>query len=262
MNNIEKSLNIEFYESLYLPLKKAIEEYDLVKENDRICVCISGGKDSMLMAKLFEMYKEKSNKQFALTFLVMNPGYNKKNLDLIMFNLDVMNIDAEIVNTDIFEITSMQEKSPCYLCAKMRRGALYRLAKERGCNKISLGHHYDDVIVTTLMNLLNSGSFQTMIPKLHSKNYIGMELIRPMFYIKEDDIIKFKEFNGLNFIACACKLTESIEYNDKESSQRLNTKKLIDKLELSIPSIKENIFNSAKNVDIENIVKYQVKNEK
>lgn len=255
---IENSLKNEFYDSLFLLFKKAIDEYNLIKENDKICVCISGGKDSMIMAKLFEMYQKCTELPFEIKYLVMNPGYNNYNLEVIKNNLILMNINAEIINTDIFEIANSQDRSPCYLCAKMRRGALYRLAKDLGCNKIALGHHFDDVIVTTLMNMLNSGSFQTMIPKLHSKNFEGMELIRPMYLIKEKDIISFKEKNNLTFIACACKFTESLskDDNEKEQSQRLNTKLLIEKLKRDIPNIEQNIFDSACNVDINNIVNY------
>ena len=188
LNDIDSSILNEFNEKLYKKFIKAINDYELIMPNDNICVCISGGKDSMLMSKIFQLYKIESKIDFEVTYMVMNPGYNDINFELILKNLNTLNIDAKIRETNIFEIAAMQEKSPCYLCAKMRRGVLYRLAFDLGCNKIALGHHFDDVIETTLMNMLNSGSFQTMLPKLHSQNYEGMELIRPMYLIKEEDV--------------------------------------------------------------------------
>lgn len=256
--DIEKSIDNEFYETLFEPFSKAINDYELIKDGDHICVCISGGKDSFVMAKLFEKHQKSSNINYKLTYLVMNPGYNDKNLKLIESNIKLLNINAHIIDTDIFKIANSQVKNACYLCAKMRRGALYRLAKEFSCNKIALGHHYDDVIVTTLMNMLNSGSLQTMIPKLHSKNFEGMELIRPMYLIKEADIIKFKEHNELTFLACACKFTESLlkEDNDKEKSQRLFIKLLIQKLKSDIPDIEENLFKAICEVDLTKVLRY------
>jgi tRNA(Ile)-lysidine synthase TilS/MesJ len=185
---IERSIITTYRSRLWSKFMRAIKEYELIKENDKICVCISGGKDSMVMAKLFQELKRHSDVYFDVEFIVMNPGYNKKNLDKIKENLEILNIDAKIFETDIFEVAAIQVKSPCYLCAKMRRGALYNIAQGLGCNKIALGHHYDDVIETTLMNMLNSGTFQTMLPKLHSDNYEGMELIRPLYLVREKDI--------------------------------------------------------------------------
>ena len=192
---IERTIIKTYRANLWSKFIKAIKEYELIKPNDHICVCISGGKDSMLMAKLFQELKKHSDFEFDVTYLVMNPGYNEINLQVIMNNLELLRIPAVIRETDIFAIANSQEKSPCYLCAKMRRGALYKIAKELGCNKIALGHHYDDVIETTLMNMLNVGSFQTMLPKLHSENHEGMELIRPMYLIRERDIIRWKNYN-------------------------------------------------------------------
>ena len=177
---IERSIITTYRSRLWSKFMRAIKEYELIKENDKICVCISGGKDSMVMAKLFQELKRHSDINFDVEYMVMNPGYNKRNLDKIKENLEILKIDAKIFETNIFDIAATQVKSPCYLCAKMRRGALYNFATELGCNKIALGHHYDDVIETTLMNMLNSGTFQTMLPKLHSDNYEGMELIRPL----------------------------------------------------------------------------------
>ena len=256
--DIENSIEKEFYNTLYIPFCDAIKKYELIKDGDHICVCISGGKDSFIMAKLFEKHQKSNNINYKLTYLVMNPGYNEPNLKLIKNNIKLLNIDAHIIDTDIFKIANSQVKNACYLCAKMRRGALYRIAKEFSCNKIALGHHFDDVIVTTLMNMLNSGSFQTMIPKLHSKNFEGMELIRPMYLIKEDEIIRFKEYNNLNFLACACKFTESLlkEDNNKEKSQRLFIKLLIKKLKNEITNIEENLFKAVENVDLDAVVRY------
>jgi len=258
LNGIDSSILNEFNEKLYKKFIKAINDYELIMPNDNICVCISGGKDSMLMAKLFQLYKMEAKIDFDVTFMVMNPGYNDKNFELILNNLKKLNIDAKIRETNIFEIAAMQEKSPCYLCAKMRRGALYRLAFDLGCNKIALGHHFDDVIETTLMNMLNSGSFQTMLPKLHSQNYEGMELIRPMYLIKEEDVLAWADFNNLNFIRCACKFTEENYSCENSNSQRLNTKRLIKKLKNEIPDIENNIFNSASNVNLDKVIGYKL----
>lgn len=254
---IERSIITTYRGKLWSKFIKAIKEYQLIKPNDKICVCMSGGKDSFVMAKLFQELKRHSDFEFDVEYLVMNPGYNQKNLDVIKNNLELMKIDAVIKDTDIFEIANLQEKSPCYLCAKMRRGALYKLAKELGCNKIALGHHFDDVIETTLMNMLNVGSFQTMLPKLHSQNYEKMELIRPLYYIREKDIINWKNYNGLEFIACACKLTENILKENITSSQRLNTKMLIKELTKYNPFVEKNIFKSTTNVYIDKILGYK-----
>lgn len=257
-----ETIKNEYYDSIWLKYLKACEDYQLLKPNDHICVCISGGKDSMLLAKLFQMLENQNDKNIKITYLVMNPGYNSVNLDLIKNNLKKLNIDAKIVDTDIFEIANNQEKNPCYLCAKMRRGALYNIAKKLECNKIALGHHYDDVIETTLMNLLNSGSFQTMLPKLHSTNFEGMELIRPLYYVKEETIISWKDYNNLEFIRCACKLTENIErYATESGSQRYATKMLIKELKQKYPEIESNIFNSASNINIDKVLATKKGNE-
>lgn len=260
-DEFEKALSTTFRMKIWSRFVKALKEYQLLKPHDKVCVCISGGKDSMLMAKLFMLLRKHSDFDFEAKFLVMDPGYNKKNLDLIKKNLKTLHIPAVIKKTDIFEIASIQKKNPCFLCAKMRRGALYNAAKELGCNKIALGHHYDDVIVTTLMNMLNSGSFQTMLPKLHSTNYECMELIRPMYFIREKDIVSWQNRSNLQFIRCACKLTEGVE-QDELTSQREETKKLIASLTKNNKQVEQNIFQAANNVTLDMILGYKYKGEK
>lgn len=250
---IERSIITTYRSKLWSKFVKALKEYRLLSPGDRVCCCISGGKDSMVMAKLFQELKKHSDFEFEVKFLVMNPGYNERNLAVIKRNLEILEIPAEIKETDIFEIASIQEKNPCYLCAKMRRGALYKLAKEMGCNKIALGHHYDDVIVTTLMNMLNVGSFQTMLPKLHSQNYEGMELIRPLYLVKEKDILAWKNYNKLEFIACACKMTEGMD-TGRLSSQRAKTKDLIKDLLKYCPFAEKNIFKATTNVYLDKVL--------
>lgn len=262
IDEFEKAITIKFRQKIWSRFVKACKEYQLIKPNDRICVCISGGKDSMLMAKLFQQLLKHSDFAFEVEFLVMNPGYNQKNIDLIKHNLNLLNIPAHIESTNIFEIANAQEKSPCFLCAKMRRGALYNMAKKLNCNKIALGHHYDDVIETTLMNLLNSGSFQTMLPKLHSTNFEGMELIRPMYCIREKDIISWKKYHNLEFLQCACKFTEDNYTLDKTSSQRLATKRLIKELLDYNPQVEKNIFKSTTNVICEKVLGYKIGDKK
>lgn len=255
---IERTIIKTYRAHLWAPFVKALKEYELLKPNDRVCVCISGGKDSMLLAKLFQELKRHSDFEFEVKYLVMNPGYNPLNLERIQKNLKLMNIDAVILKTDIFAIANSQIKNPCYLCAKMRRGALYKLAQSLGCNKIALGHHFDDVIETTLMNMLNSGSFQTMLPKLHSQNYEGMELIRPMYYIRERDIIRWSNYNELEFINCACRFTEGIDRTKEVSgSKRYDTKVLIKELMKYNPLVEKNIFKSACNVNLNKILGYK-----
>ncbi len=214
----------------------------------------------MLMALLFKHLQKYSSFPFEVEYLVMNPGYNEINFQVIKNNLKLLEIPATIVNTDIFDIANSTDRKPCYLCAKMRRGALYRIAKEMGCNKIALGHHYDDVIETTLMNMLNAGSFQTMLPKLHSDHYQGMEVIRPMYLIREKDIIDFKKMNHLTFIQCACRFTENCSICDNGSggSQRARTKKLIqDLMKDYSPVVEKNIFQAASNVNLDMILGYK-----
>lgn len=257
---IERTITKTYRKELWARFVKAIKEYKLVEEGDHICVCISGGKDSMLLAKLFEELHKHSDFPFEVTYLVMNPGYNPINLEVIKKNLEILNIKATLVETNIFDIAYTQDKSPCFLCAKMRRGALYNFAKKLGCNKIALGHHYDDVIETTLMNMLNSGSFQTMLPKLKSTNYEGMELIRPMYLIREEDILRWCRHNDLKFIQCACRISEQCANSkDGESgSQRYETKKLIKRLKEEYNAqVDQNIFASMSNVNLDQLVGYK-----
>ena len=257
-DEFELAISKKYRLVLWSRFVKAIKEYQLLSPGDKVCVCISGGKDSMCMAKLFAFLHKHSDFPFEIHYLVMNPGYNKKNLDLIKKNLKTLQIPAEIVKTDIFEIANMQSKGSCFLCAKMRRGALYNIAKSLGCNKIALGHHYDDVITTTLMNMLSSGSFQTMLPKLHSTNYEGMELIRPMYYIREKDIIGWAKYHNLEFLQCACKFTEE-EADEQSAGRRKFTKELIYELKKEIPQVEKNIFKAADNVTLDMILGYKEK---
>ncbi len=261
---IERTIIKNYRGRLWAPFIKALKEYELIKPNDRVCVCISGGKDSMLMAKLFQELKRHSDFEFEVKFLVMNPGYNEYNLNYIKSNLELLQIPATIIDTNIFEVANAQDKSPCYLCAKMRRGALYKLASDLGCNKIALGHHYDDVIETTLMNMLNAGSFQTMLPKLHSDNNEGMELIRPLYLIREKDIKAWAKYNGLRFIMCACRFTESCSVDSEiNTSKRLSTKNLIQELKKNYnDNVEKNIFSAASNVNMNMILGYKKDGEK
>lgn len=257
---VERSIITTYRGKIWSKFVKAIKEYKLVEPNDHIAVCISGGKDSMLMAKLFQELKRHSDFAFHVSFLVMDPGYNELNRRTIEENLEKLQVPATIRETNIFDVANVQEKSPCYLCARMRRGALYALAREMGCNKIALGHHYDDVIETILMSIFHSGSFQTMLPKLRSQNFAGMELIRPLYLIREQDIVNWQKANGLTFIRCACRFTENISSQELTTdSQRYNTKQLIRELSKSNPFIEKNIFASASNVYLDKICGYKMK---
>ena len=260
---IERGLITTYRTRIWAKFLKAIEEYKLVNDGDKICVCISGGKDSMLMAKLFQELKKHSKINFEVIYLVMNPGYNDDNFNLIKDNLKLLNIPAIIKETNIFDVANNMDKNPCFICARMRRGALYQMASDMGCNKIALGHHYDDVIETTLMNMLNSGTFQTMLPKLHSDNFDNMELIRPLYLIREKDILTWVNSNNLHFIRCACKLTERIHNHTGDSgSQRQETKKLIASLKDYNANVESNIFKSAENVNLDKVIAYKIDNVK
>lgn len=252
-----------FKEKIFSRFTKAIVEFDMIKPNDKIAVCISGGKDSMLMAKLFQELKRHDKFPFELVFLVMDPGYNEANRKKIEENAEITGVPITIFETDIFNSVFNVEKNPCYLCARMRRGYLYKTAKELGCNKIALGHHYDDVIETTLMSMLWGGQVQTMMPKLKSKNYEGMELIRPLYYVREDDIKAWRDFNKLEFLRCACRFTEKLEAENGESSdsKRLETKRLIKELKKSNPNIEANLFNSMHNVSLDAVIAYKQNGE-
>lgn len=254
---IEKSLRKKFKKSIFTPFAKAINDFELIKEGDNICVCISGGKDSMIMAKLFQELKRHNKFPFSVQFLCMDPGYNEYNRKIIEENAKLLGIPLQFFESDIFESVFEIESSPCYVCARMRRGHLYSKARELGCNKIALGHHFDDVIETVLMGMLYSGQFQAMMPKLHSTNFPGMELIRPLYYVREDDIKHWRDYNKLNFIQCACKFTETCSTchtDGTTSSKRLETKKLIAELKKTNPFIEKNIFRSTENVSKQTIL--------
>ena len=256
--DIEQSIRKKFKKSIWCKFTKAVREYELVKEGDKIAVCISGGKDSMLMAKLFQELQRHNRFPFEVTFLVMDPGYSKENRQIIENNAKKLHIPLTIFESDIFEAVLHVEKSPCYLCARMRRGHLYAKAKELGCNKIALGHHYDDVIETILMGMLYGAQVQTMMQKLHSTNFEGMELIRPLYLVREDDIKKWRDYNDLHFLQCACKFTEtcSIEGGDS-SSKRMEIKHLIRELKKTNPFVEGNIFKSVENVNLSTVIAYK-----
>ena len=257
---VEESIRKRFKKSIWSKFTKAINEYELVKEGDCVAVCISGGKDSMLMAKLFQELKRHNKFPFEVKFLIMDPGYSPENRKLIESNAKRLNIPVTIFESYIFESVFNVEKSPCYLCARMRRGHLYSKAKELGCNKIALGHHYDDVIETILMGMLYGAQMQTMMPKLHSTNFEGMELIRPLYLIREDDIKAWRDANELKFIQCACRFTDtcsSCAEDGQSKSKRLEVKKLIAELKKTNPFVEGNIFKSVENVNLSTIVAYK-----
>lgn len=256
----EASIQKKYHKELFSKFAKACKNYELIQEGDHIAVCISGGKDSMLMAKLFQEIQRHRQVSFELTFLVMDPGYNKANRMLIESNARQLGIPITVFESDIFDAVDTVEKSPCYLCARMRRGYLYSKAKELGCNKIALGHHFDDVIETILMGMLHGGQIQTMMPKLHSVNFEGMELIRPMYLIREEDICKWRDYNELHFLQCACHFTETCSTCHEDgttSSKRLETKKLIAALKKDNPFIENNIFKSVENVNLNTVIAYK-----
>ena len=257
--DVEQSLRKKFKKKIWCKFTKAINQYELVKEGDRIAVCISGGKDSMLMAKLFQELKLHNKFEFDVKFLVMDPGYSPANRKVIEENARKLNIPIHIFESDIFESVFNVEKSPCYLCARMRRGHLYHFAQELGCNKIALGHHYDDVIETILMGMLYGSQIQTMMPKLHSTNFEGMELIRPLYLVREDDIKAWRDYNNLRFIQCACKFTDTCTTcnNEENRSKRVEIKELIKTLKQTNPYVEGNIFKSIENVNLDTVVAYK-----
>ena len=257
---VETSLRKRFREKIWCNFTKAVRQYELVKPGDCIAVCISGGKDSMLMAKLFQELKLHNKFPFEVRFLVMDPGYSPANRQIIEDNLRKLGIPAQIFESDIFGSVYNVEKSPCYLCARMRRGYLYNFAKQLGCNKIALGHHYDDVIETILMGMLWGAQVQTMMPKLHSTNFPGMELIRPMYLIREDDIKAWRDANDLHFIQCACRFTDTCTTcrpNEEAKSKRQQTKQLIRELKKTNPEVEAHIFRSMENVCLDTVIAYK-----
>ena len=261
--DVELSLRKKFKKSIWSKFTKAINTYELVKPGDKIAVCISGGKDSMLMAKCFQELKLHNKFEFEVKFLVMDPGYSEANRKVIEENAKSLNIPITIFESDIFESVFTVEESPCYLCARMRRGHLYHFAQELGCNKIALGHHYDDVIETILMGMLYGAQVQTMMPKLHSTNFEGMELIRPLYLVREDDIKAWRDYNGLHFIQCACKFTDTCTTcNNENRSKRVEIKELIQTLKQVNPYVEGNIFKSVENVNLDTVVAWKQHGEK
>ena len=259
---VELSIRKKFHRQLFTPFAKGINRYNLVEEGDKIALCISGGKDSMLMAKLFQELKRHNKFPFELVFLVMDPGYLETNRALIEENARILGVPITIFESQIFDAVDEIEKSPCYLCARMRRGYLYSKAKEMGCNKIALGHHFDDVIETILMGMLYGAQIQTMMPKLHSTNFEGMELIRPMYLIREADIIRWRDYHELRFLRCACHFTETcdtVRDDGTSDSKRLETKHLIARMKEFNPHVETNIFNSVSNVNLSTVITYKDK---
>ncbi len=258
---IERSIIKKFRKSIWNPFILAVKRYELIKEGDRIAVCISGGKDSMLLAKLMQELHRHSDVLFELKFLVMDPGYNAANREKIESNARLLHIPITVFETDIFEIADSVTQSPCYLCARMRRGHLYSKAKELGCNKIALGHHFSDVIETTLLGMFYGSQLQAMLPKLHSTNFEGMELIRPMYCIHEEDVVAWRNYNNLEFIQCACRFTEKYTLCSNEGgiSKRQEIKQLIKTLKAENPLIEKSIFNSIHSVCLDTMLGYKFK---
>ena len=261
---VERSLTKKYHKEIWAPFTRAVKTYELIKEGDRIAVCISGGKDSMLMAKLMQMLRRHSDVPFDLVYLVMDPGYNEINRHKIEANAALLQIPITIFETNIFEVANSTDKNPCYLCARMRRGHLYSKAKELGCNKIALGHHFSDVIETTVMGMFYGSQLQAMLPKLHSTNFEGMELIRPLYCVHEDDIIAWKRYNELDFIQCACRFTENCTMCDNGGggSKRQKVKTLIRRLKRDNPNIEKSIFNSIHAVSLDTMVGYKYKGKR
>ena len=267
---VELSLRKRFHKKIFSPVAKALNKYELLKEGDKVAVCISGGKDSMLLAKCFQEIKRHNKFSFELEFLSMDPGYNGHNRKLLEKNAELLGVPLKIFNTDIFDSVVNVEKSPCYLCARMRRGYLYSKAKELGCNKIALAHHYDDVIETILMGMLYGAQIQTMMPKLKSTNFEGMELIRPLYLVREDDIKRWRAENGLQFLQCACRFTDHCGSEEnhlakrelEDVSKRRETAKLIRELKKINPFVESNIFRSVENVNLDTVIEYKYKGER
>ena len=250
-SSIDSSITGEFSKSIWSKFRKGIEEYRLIENKDKIAICISGGKDSMLMAKCMQRLQKYGNIDFDVEYIVMDPGYADENRKKIEDNAKLLDIPIRIMNTRIFESTEKVEKNPCFLCARLRRGWLYKTAQELGCNKIALGHHFDDVIETILMGMLYGSQVQTMMPKLHSENYKGVQVIRPLYLVRESDIIRWCEYNGLEFIQCACCVAKS-----EGSSKRAEVKQLLKQLRLTNPAVDMNIFRSVENVNLQTLISY------
>ena len=256
----ERSINKKYRKTIWKPFIEALKRYQLVQKGDSVAVCISGGKDSMLLAKLMQLLHRYSDISFEVKFVVMNPGYNAINLQKIIANADILDIPITIFESDIFDVISNTERSPCYLCARMRRGYLYSHAQKLGCNKIALGHHFSDVVETVLLGMLFGAQIQTMMPKLHSKNFAGMELIRPMYCIHEDAILAWKRYNELSFIQCACPLSENCNVFDASggASKRQEIKALLKKLKQDNKDVEKSIFQSIHMVNLDTIIGYKL----
>ena len=256
---IEQTITKRYRKEIWKKFIKGISEYEMIKEGDKIAVCMSGGKDSMLMAKCFQELKKHRKMNFEIVFIVMNPGYNQQNKQQIISNSELLNIPIKMFETDIFSRVVNIEDNPCYLCARMRRGYLYEEAKKYGCNKIALGHHFNDVIETILMGIFYGSQVQTMMPKVCSTSHPGMELIRPLYFIKEEDIERWRDKNNLKFIECACKFTEEYTLNNEkeEQSKRQEMKLLIKEMKKQYDNIDINIFNSVQNVNLDTIISYR-----
>lgn len=251
---IENSIITKYKNSIYKKFRKAVDDYNLINDKDKICVCISGGKDSMLLAKCLEEYQKHGEKKFELVYVSMDPGYEEKNKQKIRENAKILGIDLKIVEKDVFEVVEKQTwGSPCFLCAKMRRGCLYGIAESFGCNKIALGHHMDDALETLLLNIFYAGEIKTMLPKIHSDNY-NIELIRPLYLVKEDDIISWRDYNNLEFLDCACKVTKEIKEKGEQVSKRKAMKNLIKKFRAESEYIDKSIFHSMSNVNLDSII--------
>ncbi|WP_455649871.1 tRNA 2-thiocytidine biosynthesis TtcA family protein [Enterocloster citroniae] len=269
--NIERSIIKQFRKEIWRPFVKGLQDYKMIQDGDKVAVCISGGKDSMLLAKCLQQLKRQSDTEFDLEFIVMDPGYHPDNRRMIQDNAALMNIPIRIFDADIFDIVVDVDQSPCYLCARMRRGYLYSHARELGCNKIALGHHFDDVIETILMGILYGGQINTMMPKLHSTNFEGMELIRPLYYVKEEDILAWRSCNGLHFLQCACRFTEQIAREQAaggmdgaaavivHTSKRQEMKELIRSLRKNSPFVDSNIMKSVENINLDACLGYVAK---
>lgn len=257
---IERSIIKKFRKQLWTPFIVAVKRYELIQAGDKIAVCISGGKDSMLMAKLLQELQRHSEVPFELVYLVMDPGYNEINRQKIESNAALLHIPITVFETNIFDVANNSDKSPCYLCARMRRGHLYKKAQELGCNKIALGHHFDDVIETILMGMIYGGQVQTMMPKLHSDHFEGMQLIRPMYLIREEEIKHWCRYNDLHFIQCACRFTDTCTTCDPDGrtvSKRMEIKRLISVLAKGNPQIEKNIFRSVESVNLSKVISYK-----
>ena len=256
---IERSIIKKFRKDIWAKFISAVQEYELIQKNDHIMVCISGGKDSFLLAKCIQELQRHGKFPFVAHYVCMDPGYNKKNRELIEKNAKLMNIPIEIFESDIFDVVEKTDRSPCYLCARMRRGCLYKHAKDLGCNKIALGHHFDDFIETTLLSMFYGSEVKTMMPKLHSDNFEGLELIRPLLLVKEEDIIAWRKYNELTFINCACRFTEGCSLINDGTSKRKEIKELIKNMRKVNPRVDQNIFKSLENVNMDCIIGWHEK---